>query len=80
MDYQELSRALSRLRRAKNISQQTLADHVGVSRATVNGFENGRVGDVGIRKVLKIADYLGFELCLKEKSAFPTLEELRDER
>jgi len=62
MDYQELGNALSSLRRAKKISQQTLADHVGISRATVNAFESGRAGDVGVRKVLKIADYLGFEL------------------
>ena len=79
MDYQELGCALSRLRRSKRISQQTMAEQVGISRATINAFENDRAGDIGIRKVLKIVDYLGLELSLKEKSAFPTLEELRDE-
>lgn len=77
MDFQELGEALSQLRRSKKISQQTLANHIAVSRATINSFENARPGDVGVRKVLKIIDYLGYELCIREKSAFPTLEELR---
>jgi len=79
MDYQEVVGFLSRLRRSKKISQQTLAEHTGISRATINAFETGRAGDIGIRKVLKIADYLGFEFQLKEKIAFPTLEDLRGE-
>jgi len=79
MDFQELGEFLSKSRRSKKISQQTLADHIGISRATINAFEAGRAGDIGIRKILKIIDYLGFELCLKEKSDFPTLEELRNE-
>lgn len=79
MDFQELGKFLSKCRRAKKISQQTLVEHIGISRATINAFETGRAGDIGIRKILKIIDYLGFELCLKEKSDFPTLEELRNE-
>ena len=80
MDFKTLGTHLSRLRREQKLSQQYLADHVGISRATINALENGRAGDVGVRKVLKIIDYLGYELCLKQRAAFPTLEELRDER
>ena len=80
MDFQELGALLSQLRRSQKISQHTMAGHIGVSRATINALENGRGGDVGVRKVIKIMDYLGYELCVKEKSAFPTFEELRDER
>jgi hypothetical protein len=42
--------------------------------------ENAKTGDIGVRKILQIIDYLGYELVFKEKSAFPTFEELRDER
>ncbi|MCL7945082.1 helix-turn-helix transcriptional regulator [Marinobacter sp. ATCH36] len=62
------------------MSQQVMADHLGLSRATINALENGRSGDVGVRKVIKILDYLGYELSVREKSPFPTLEELRDEQ
>ena len=80
MDFQTLGHDIALLRRQQGVSQQKLADHLGISRATVNALENGRSGDIGIRKVMKILDYLGKELAIRDKSPFPTLEELRDER
>ena len=79
MDFDALGARITDLRRAQKCSQQVMADQIGISRATINALENGRAGDVGIRKVIKIVDYLGCELCIREKSAFPTFEELRDE-
>lgn len=80
MDYQELGLTIAALRKEKRVSQQRLADHIAISRATLNALENGRAGDVGVRKVMKILDYLGFALSVREKSPFPTLDELRDAR
>jgi len=77
MDFKELGGEIAELRRLKKISQQYLANSVGVSRATINALETGRAGDVGVRKVLKILDYLGYEIRIKEKGRFPTFEELR---
>lgn len=48
-----------------------------LSRATINALENGRPGDVGIRKLIEVLDLLGYEIRLREKSPFPTFEELR---
>lgn len=79
-DYQSLGVEIKRLRKAAKVSQQVLADDLSISRATIDGLENGRSGDVGIRKVMKILDYLGMELVVREKSPFPTFEELRDEQ
>jgi len=78
MDYLELGQQIARLRKNKKLTQQALADYAGISRATLNALENGRVGDVGTRKLLKIVDLLGYEIRLREKSSFPTFEELRD--
>lgn len=80
MDFQTLGHEISAFRQQQGVSQQQMADHLGISRATINALENGRSGDVGIRKVMKILDYLGKELAVRDKSPFPTLEELRDER
>lgn len=77
MDYQALGQAIAELRRQQAVSQQTMAQHLYISRATINALENGRSGDIGIRKVMKILDYLGCELVIRDKSPFPTLEELR---
>ena len=76
MDFQTLGHELRRLRISRGISQQQMAEHLAISRPTLNALENGRSGDIGIKKVMKIADYLGMELCLREKSPFPTFEEL----
>lgn len=78
MDYFELGQSVKLLRSQKKISQQLMAQHLDISRATLSAFENGRAGDVGLRKVILMLDYLGHELSLREKSPFPNFEELRD--
>lgn len=78
MNYLEIGQAIKTLRRARRIPQQRMAEHLDISRATLSAFENGRPGDIGIKKVLLMLDYLGHELRIAEKSPFPTFEELRD--
>jgi transcriptional regulator with XRE-family HTH domain len=78
MDFKEIGLAVTEIRREKKLSQQLIADGTGLSRATINALESGRAGDVGLRKVMKVLDYLGYQIQLKEKSKFPTLEELRN--
>ena len=80
MDFQTLGHEITAFRQQQGVSQQQMADHLGISRAPINALENGRSGDIGIRKVMKILDYLGKELAIRDKSPFPTLEELSDER
>lgn len=80
MDFQTLGREIARLRRERGVSQQLMAEQLGISRATLNALEKGRAGDVGVRKVIRVLDYLGMELSLRERSPFPTFEELREER
>jgi transcriptional regulator with XRE-family HTH domain len=78
MDIHEIGKTIQNLRNEQGVSQRTMSEHLAISRATINGLENGRAGDVGIRKVMKILDYLGMELTVRDKSPFPTFEELRD--
>lgn len=78
MNFLELGQAVKSLRREKKISQQLMAEHLDISRVTLSAFENGRAGDIGLRKVMLMLDYLGYEFRLREKSPFPTFEELRD--
>jgi len=79
MDFIELGQQIAYLRHQQKFSQLSVAEHVGISRSTLNTLEKGRAGDVGLRKVLKILDYLGYEISLTEKADFPTLEELSSE-
>lgn len=80
MDYQTLGQSLSALRRENGVSQQKMAEDIGISRATINAFENNRSGDIGIRKVMKMFDYLGKELSIRDTPPFPTFEELLREQ
>jgi len=80
MDLKEFGKYISQLRKEKKVSQEQLAKDLNISRATISSLENASGSDVGIKKVLQIVDYLGFELTCKEKSPFPTFEELRDEK
>jgi transcriptional regulator with XRE-family HTH domain len=79
MDFQALGQEVVNLRKKEKLSQQQLASDVGLSRVTINAIENTQLGDVGIRKLIKVLDYFGCELTIKTKSPFPVFEELIDE-
>jgi len=79
MDLKELGQEIQKLRKEKKLSQTELCEDLNISRATLSSLENGKGIDIGIRKVIWILDYLGYQISLKEKSKFPTLEDLRDE-
>ncbi|MGH2307185.1 helix-turn-helix domain-containing protein [Aliarcobacter sp. ERUVET-8] len=76
MDFYELGKELATLRKSKNISQQTISKDLNISRATISNFESGTSSDIGLKKVLQIIDYLGYEINLKEKSSFPVFEDV----
>lgn len=73
MDFKEFGKQVSILRKKKKISQEKLALDLNISRATISSLENGKNADVGIKKVLQILDYLGFDLEFKEKVDFQLL-------
>ena len=80
MDFKAIGTFLVNQRKLQHISQETLASDLEFSRATISSLENSNQGDIGLKKVLQVIDYLGFEISIKEKSPFPTFEELKDER
>ena len=77
MNLTEFGKQISILRKQQKIRQEQLAKDLGISRATISALENGNGSNVGIKKVLQIVDYLGFELTLIEKSPFPTFDDLK---
>lgn len=76
MDFYELGKELALLRKSKNISQQTISKDLNISRATISNFESGTSSDIGLKKILQIIDYLGYEINLKEKTSFPVFEDI----
>lgn len=67
-------------RKSLRMSQAELALRAGISRATIDALENGRIGELGFSKVTRILTVLGLELKLQETSSRrPTLEDLLEE-
>jgi len=66
-------------RKRRKISQETMARDLGMSRATISLIETGTVQEIGVRKLIRILDYLGLELKVRPAGMPPTLDELRGE-
>ncbi|HEV2400282.1 MAG TPA: helix-turn-helix transcriptional regulator [Candidatus Sulfotelmatobacter sp.] len=67
-------------RKQLGLSQAELAKKASISRATLDALENGRSGELGFSKLVRILSTLGMGLRLQEEMARrPTLEELMEE-
>ena len=65
-------------RRNRGITQEALGRALGMSRTTIGQIENGTVREVGVRKLIRVLEYLGLELRTRPLGHPPTLEELRE--
>ncbi|MDP2646095.1 MAG: helix-turn-helix transcriptional regulator [Desulfobacterales bacterium] len=74
-----LGNAIREARRQQKLTQSALAKATGIGRSTLSQIENGSVSEIGIRKIIRLLDYLGLELITRPRGAPPTLEELRQE-
>lgn len=67
-------------RKAVGLSQAALARRAGVGHSTLDALENGRLGELGFSKIVRLLSSLGLELTLEESSARrPTLDDLMRE-
>lgn len=65
MRIQELGFEIRKRRIARGLTQAQLASAAGISRTTLNQFENGAVGDLGVSKVIALLDHLGLTLSVE---------------
>jgi transcriptional regulator with XRE-family HTH domain len=67
-------------RKALGLSQSALASKAKISRATLDALENGRSGEIGYSKIIRLMSALGLALTMHEASSRrPTLDELMEE-
>lgn len=74
-----MGRSIREARKSQKVTQAEAAKAAGIGRSTLSQIENGTIQDIGIRKVIRVLDFLGLELTVRPKGAPPTLEELRKE-
>lgn len=71
---------IAQRRKAHGLSQGALATRAGIGRTTLAALENGRLGELGFSKIIKLLTALGLELSLKESvSGRPTFDDLMRE-
>lgn len=75
----EIGKQIRNARKKRKISQADLAKALGMSRTTIGQIENGSVQEIGVRKLIRMLEYLGLELRVRKAGQPPTLEELREE-
>jgi transcriptional regulator with XRE-family HTH domain len=76
----EIGDNIRKARKLRKLSQEKMAGALGMSRATISQIESGTVQEVGVRKLMRILDYLGLELRVRPSGAPPTLDELREQK
>ena len=67
-------------RKRRKISQEKMAKDLEMSRSTISQIESGIVQEIGVRKLIRILEYLNLELRVRPSGAPPTLDELRGEK
>jgi transcriptional regulator with XRE-family HTH domain len=70
---------IRKARKERHLTQAALAEALGMSRTTIGQIEQGTVQDIGVRKIIRLLEYLGLTLQVRLKGRPPTLEELRED-
>lgn len=67
-------------RKVLGLNQAALAKQAKVGHSTLDALENGRLGELGVSKIIRLLSALGLELKIQETAGHrPTLEELMEE-
>jgi len=76
----EIGEEIRKERKRRKISQEKLAKDLAMSRTTISQIESGIVQEIGVRKLIRILEYLNLELRVRPAGVPPTLDELRSEK
>ena len=72
---------IAEARKNHHISQAVLAKDAGVGHSTLDALENGRLGELGTSKIIRILSALGLELQIHETvDRRPTLDQILNEQ
>ena len=75
----EIGRQVRQARKSRKHTQAELGKALRMSRSTIGQIEQGTVQDIGVRKLIRLLEYLGLEIRVRPAGRPPTLEELREE-
>ena len=70
MNLLELGSTVKNLRKQRGLTQEALAQQVGISRATLSKLENGNIAHISIVTLNDILNHLGYEIDIKALNPF----------
>jgi transcriptional regulator with XRE-family HTH domain len=76
----DIGEEIRKERKRRKISQEKMAKDLEMSRATISQIESGTVQEIGVRKLIRMLEYLDLELRVRPAGEPPTLDELRGEK
>lgn len=76
----ELGPLLKEARQKAKLTQQQLAQSLGMSRATISAIESGRCEEIGFAKLACLFDMVGMDLTVVPRASRPTIDQLIAER
>lgn len=76
----EIGEEIRKERKLRKISQEKIAKDLEMSRTTISQIESGTVQEIGVRKLIRILEYLNLELRVRPAGVPPTLDELRSKK
>ncbi|RJF96051.1 helix-turn-helix domain-containing protein [Noviherbaspirillum saxi] len=76
MDLIQIGLEIKKARLEKGVQQEELCAFAEISRATLSRLENGRLAELGIRKIMRVCERLALELTLQPVRKRPTLRSL----
>lgn len=74
---QDIGYQIRQVRKARGLTLAQIGAALGMSRTTIGQIETGVVQEVGVRKLIRILEFLDLELRVRPAGQPPTLEELR---
>jgi transcriptional regulator with XRE-family HTH domain len=80
MTLADLGPLLKQARTHAKLSQQQLAQPLGMSRATISAIESGRCEGIGFSKLVALLELVGLEVIVSQRKGRPTIDDLRSER
>lgn len=80
MQLSELGDALRKARKERHLTLKELASQSGLHFTTLSALERGAVSELGVRKIMRVAETLGFELVLRPAGQSYTLDDVAKER
>ena len=80
IDLNDIGNEIKNARKQRKLTREKLAELSGLSRARIEALENGRVSDMGFKRVLTLMNIAGFDFRLTTfNNKRPTLEDIIEE-